>query len=119
MRPTTKEIVQLYFEKIKSNEMDFSNVRAELVKQDYNNEEINVILKRIDRHLRQDVVIKSENDKGKYMVITGLCFIVLGILITVLTYTRVFDLGKFYIIAYGPVVFGFLLASIGKLKMNR
>ncbi len=41
------------------------------------------------------------------------------ILITVISYAQIMRMGGRYFIAYGPVLFGFLLASIGKLKMNR
>lgn len=49
----------------------------------------------------------------------GIIIAVLGITVTIFSYTGTINLGDRFIIAYGPALGGLGLALVGKMKMNR
>lgn len=99
--------------------MDLSDLRKTLESENYTKEEIDIIVKRTDRNLMHAAQLKHHHSNGKNLFIAGLLIMTAGILITVLTYTGIIDLGDIYLIAYGPVLGGFVMALMGKMKMNR
>lgn len=119
MNISIKDTVELYFEKINSGEMDFSHLRKTLKSENYTAEEIEIIVKRLDRNLIRTAELKHYHSTGKNLFIGGLIIMIAGVLITVFTYTGIIDLGNIYIVAYGPILSGLLMAIIGKMKMNR
>ena len=119
MEKSRREIVADYCEKIRSGEIEYSNLRAILEANKYSGEDIQIIAQRVDRDLQRMAVIDSEKAKGKQMLIGGIVIMILGIAVTISSYMGLIDLGDRFIIAYGPALGGLGLALIGIMKMNR
>ena len=119
MTKTRRQIVDMFCNKIESGEIEYSDVRRLLERDRHSEEDINIILERIDRDLDRMATKKSEKSKGKQMVFLGLSIMTLGILVTIGTYNGIIDIGNRYIIAYGPTLGGLGLAMVGAVKMNQ
>ena len=119
MKKTRRQLVEHYCSQIASGKIEFSDVRKSLETERYSEEDISVILERIDRDLDRMAIVKAEKHQGRQMLYLGLFVMLIGIFITVGTYTGIIDFGNNYIIAYGPALGGLGLALVGAVKMNR
>lgn len=108
-----------YFNKIDSGELEFSQLRNILEKNNIEKDEIDTIIPIIDRKILRAVEIKADNAKGKNMFYGGLILSTIGLIVTIGSYTGLIDLKGFMVIAYGPILGGFTSAMIGKAKMDR
>jgi len=112
------DTIKLYFEKVDSKKIEFSQLRKELESTSIEADEINVIVKQVDSRLIKADQVRAEHDLGKNLFYGGGILAIAGLLFTIATYTGFIDLGGSYIIAYGPFVAGLLIAMSGKTKMN-
>ena len=119
MNRTRREIVAEYCEKIRSGEIEFSKLESILKSNNHSEEDIDIIVKRVDRDLQRMAADDVEAGRGKQMFYGGLLIMLLGVGVTVASYIGIIDLGDEFIIAYGPALGGLGLALVGKLKMNR
>ena len=65
MNKTRKQLVEEYCEKIDTGKIDFSDVRKELERNGHSQDEISVILRRVDRDLDRRAVARAESANGK------------------------------------------------------
>jgi hypothetical protein len=113
------EIIKTYFKKVDSGELEFSKLRKTLEGINIEKEEIDIIVPLIDRKALRAMEIKADNAKGKNMFYGGLILAIVGLIVTVGTFTGLINLKGFGIIAYGPIAGGLIMAMVGKAKMNR
>lgn len=99
--------------------MEFSQLRKSLEAKDIEQKEINIVINQIDKQLIRTSQMRASNKTGENLFYGGLILAGAGIVLTIGTYTRVIDLGKYYIIAYGPICGGLITAMTGKSKMNK
>lgn len=119
MEKTRKEYVAEYCDKIRSGKLDYTKLRNVLESKIKNEEDISIIMERVDRDLKRAEIADLERTKGKQMFYGGLAIMIGGILITVGTYMGVIDLGDRFLIAYGPTLAGLGMALVGLVKMNK
>lgn len=118
MSKSRREVVADYCKKIRSGEVAFSDLHSILGKDGHSDEDIEIIIPRIDRDLQRIAANELERTKGKQMVFGGIGLMILGISITITSYLGIIDLGDRFVISYGPMLGGLGLALVGKMKMN-
>jgi len=99
------ELVDRYRDK-KERGMSFSEIRKSLERQGVHSESIRVIIQSIDNEILKDEKIKSQNKNARELILIGLVLALSGLLITVLTFTRIIAMGNYYLLAYGPLIGG-------------
>jgi hypothetical protein len=119
MAKSRKEIVADYCKEIRSGKIAYSALREILESRNFSDDDIKIILYRVDRDLQRLEAIDSERAQGKQMFFSGIVVVILGILLTITTYMGIIDLGDRFIVSYGPVIGGLGVTLIGKLKMDR
>ncbi|MFT5749744.1 MAG: hypothetical protein ACI93S_001007 [Ancylomarina sp.] len=108
MKEDISNIIDYYLGR-KQNGMDFSEIRKELNARNLDADKIKLIIREIDNQIlfkEKDKIFKV-NSKGTKIISLVLMFG--GGFVTLVTFFGVLDLGGSYIIAYGPIVSGFLL----------
>jgi len=120
MKEYTKEnAIDFFFEKVDTKQMEFSTVRKTLEEDGFEKDDINTIVRQVDKQLIKANELRASHAMGKNMYYGGLAFALLGIVLTIGTYSGIINTGNHYLIAYGPVATGLILALSGKAKMNR
>ncbi len=116
---TRAERIDYYFDEIQHQRMEFNHMRKEMEADNLDAAEIGIIVRQVDKQLLRTAEIKSENSKGKNVFYGGLILFSIGLMVTILTYSKVAVKGGTYIIAYGPVCAGAAMALKGRNMMNR
>tara|TARA_R110001583_G_scaffold47395_5_gene148451 strand:+ start:17461 stop:17877 length:417 start_codon:yes stop_codon:yes gene_type:complete len=98
-----------YYVVQKQKGLDFSEIRKELKAKNLEADKIKLIIREVDNR----ILFKAQNESFKVnsngTKIIGLVLMFGGIFITVVTFFGIVDLGGSYLIAYGPIISGFLL----------
>jgi len=113
------KIIDTFFDKINSGELEFSKLRKTLEEKNIEKSEIDIIVSFIDRKLIRTAKTKAEREKGKNLFYGGLILAGFGLFFTIGTYTGLIDFKGWVIIPYGPIAGGLIIAMIGKSNMNR
>lgn len=118
MEKSRKDYVAEYCAKIRSGKLDYSRLRSDLELKIKQKEDIEIIVERIDRDLKRMELADMEKSKGKQMFYGGLFVMISGVLLTVVTYLGIIDLGGGFLIAYGPALGGLGMILVGVVKMQ-
>ncbi len=121
MNPELKEeIINYYIQRFDEKDFEISQVRRDLEKRNVEPEEIKNIVRIVDEEFQRYIKFKSEKAKGDGMVWIGVFLMIVGVGITLLTYSGMIDLGnRFMLISYGPFLGGLSLIFIGQSKRLR
>lgn len=112
------QTIDHYFELIDSGKMGFAALRKKLEERDLPKEEISIVVSQVDKQLMRANQKRADHKMGKNLFIGGLCISGLGVLLTVGSYSGLIDLGSVYLIGFGPIAGGLLIALKGKSKMS-
>ncbi len=113
-----KEMVGSYVAKVGSGSLDYSQIAVELKAKGIDQEEITVLLRRIDRDLLRMAEMEKRRQSGKNMILIGLSVALIGVVYTVLSYMRVYETGGSYLLFYGPILSGIGIAVLGRMRMG-
>ncbi|WP_405397315.1 hypothetical protein [Maribacter sp. Asnod2-G09] len=113
------ETIKKFVNKIISGQMEFSHLRKVLENQSLKSEEINIVLRQVDKRVTRAARMKEINDSGKNLFYGGLMVALLGVIFTIGTFTGFLDFKGIGILAYGPIAGGLITAMAGKSQMNR
>lgn len=113
------ETIKNFVEKIVSGQMDFSDLRKTLENQGLESDEVNVVVRQVDKRAMRAAQMKEINTNGKNLLYGGLILAILGLILTIGTYTGLIDLEGIGILAYGPIASGLIIAMVGKSQMDR
>ena len=108
MKEDITNIIDSYLSR-KENGMDFSEIRKELNARNLDADKIKFIIREIDNQTLFKEQNKTLKVNSKAIKVIGLVLMFGGVFVTLVTFLGVIDLGGSYIIAYGPIVSGFLL----------
>lgn len=92
---------------------DHSDIKRELVNSDLSDEMVQHIMKEADS-IYLDSLIVEKKPLLQFKLnkrLLGIILVIIGVLVTALTYTGIIDLGGIYIIFYGPILVGIALWS--------
>lgn len=118
MTDETSDIIDHYIEQKKKG-MDFSEIRKELKEKNLDSDKIKFIIREVDNQMLFEAQDKSFKVSFNETKIIGLVLMFGGGFITVFTFFGVIDLGGTYLIAYGPIIGGYLLYLQSRRSINR
>ena len=96
--------------------MDFTEIRKELANKNYDEETIKYIIRKIDNQILHEEQHKSTSVKAKEIYAIGLLLMLGGGFITIATYFGIINIEGLYIIAYGPIIGGYLMILTSRRK---
>lgn len=108
MTEDLSKIIDYYVEK-KKDGLDFSEIRKELQARNLDSDKIKFIMNEIDKQVLLAAQGKSIKISLNETKIIGLILMFGGGFITITTFFGFIDLGGSYLVAYGPVIGGYLL----------
>lgn len=116
---TTSELVGYFVDKVQSGEITFDKVRPELVQRGIAENDIKTIVRQVDEELQNQVL--SGSSSYNQLVVVGIAVTLVGIVITVASYTGLFSSTSSYVIviAYGPVLAGIAMIFAGLRRGKR
>ncbi len=105
--------IDRYLELLEETDLEIDQVRKELEAKNLEPEDIKYIVRRIDSAIQHKALTRTTNRKYNELVYIGTAMIIVGVGITVATYTGIIDLGDSFLILYGPVISGVSLLLTG------
>lgn len=112
------EKINQYQETVLSGELDLTALRKKLEVENIGDEEVAIIVRYMSNQLLRAEEKKARRVQGKNIMQGGFLLAFTGVFLTLATYFGWIDLGKFYLVAYGPFFFGLLLVFKGRNMMN-
>lgn len=103
-----KDLVDFYHAK-KIEGMDFSQIRKEMKDKGIDENIIKNVVREIDNKILSGEVKKSGKLKARELRLIGWTLMILGGIATLGTYFQWFDIKGYHIVAYGPVIAGYLM----------
>ncbi|GAA4829644.1 hypothetical protein [Algivirga pacifica] len=113
---TRADIIDHYLLKVIEEKLPLHKIRPELEEHHVPDEEIRIIVRFIDEELQRQVIKESRKKKSRALTRVGLFLVVVGMGITIATYTGWIDMGDEFLIAYGPVLSGMSLVMAGRVR---
>lgn len=105
-----------YFLKAEAEEMGFTEIREALAKEGVEQDEINVVVKQIDKRLMKSAELKAEYSKGKNLRRGGFILVLIGV---PFAFIALYGFAKAAYFAPGIPAIGFLIFMYGGSMMNR
>ena len=118
MEHDQKSLTEMYYQQ-KLEGMSFSAIRKQLEELDLDPETITEIIKDIDNRIINDELTKTSGIKSRELKIIGLCIMVAGGLVTLATYFRLIEISGHYILAWGPIVSGYIMILASRRMKKR
>lgn len=114
------KIVDYYIQKIENKEFEIYQVREELTKNNFEEEEIRIIVRLVDNELQRRLHTKSNDSSSNELIWIGTILTIVGAGITIATYTGIIDMGNSFLITYGPFLGGLsiLMGGIARKKIS-
>jgi len=106
-------LIQEYYQKKKSG-WGFFEIRKELEGKNYPPETISAIIKSIDNAIIQEEIYNLNRSRKNEIKNVGIVLIVVGLGITLLTFLNVIRMNGRFVLAFGPLVGGFMMVSVSK-----
>ncbi len=119
MEYTKATAIDYFFNKISSNEMEFSAMRKQLESDGFEKDEINTIVRQVDNQLIRAEELEGSKAMGKNLYYGGLLVALAAALLTIATYTGIVNIGNRFLVLHGPMAVGLLIAYTGRTKMKR
>ena len=100
-------------------DFEISEVRKDLEKNNFEEEEIKTIVRLVDNALQRKLQIVTNNKKANDLIYIGAITTLVGVIITVGTYTGLISMGNSYLIVYGPFLGGLSILLMGLAKKRQ
>tara|TARA_A100000171_G_C2131127_1_gene146799 strand:+ start:934 stop:1329 length:396 start_codon:yes stop_codon:yes gene_type:complete len=122
------KLIDYYIEKSQSPDFQIDQIRKELEPNNIPEEDIRAIVKMVDNHILNSAFTKNSKNRSSELIIAGAILALLGVGITIATYTGLINLGDNFLVVYGPffggvsMIFGGLAQrknSSSKIRSNR
>jgi len=114
-----EKLVDYYIERSLEDNFEIDQIRKELELKNIDNEEIKVIVRLVDNEVQKRALNRSSNQKFNEMMYIGIVLMVVGVGLTLGTYTGIINMGNSFLIAYGPFFAGASLFITGLVRNNR
>lgn len=112
------ELVKFYHAK-KLDGMDFSQIRKEMKDKGIDENTIKNIIREIDNKILSGDVKKPGKLKARELRLIGWVLMIIGGLATLGVYLQWFDVKGYTIVAYGPVIVGYLMIVAARRAQKR
>lgn len=117
MKFNRAQLIDYHFEQIQNKEMDFSQLRPILQEMGIETDEVNIIIKQIDKQLQHTAIQKSHKMIGRNIFYSGLLLSVIGVIILAATLFNALK-GGVMIYYFAIIIAGLSLAMAGRSKMH-
>lgn len=107
------KIVSYDLEKLDDPNFEIAQVRADLERNNFDEEEIRVIVRLVDNELQRRVLNSARSSGAVEWVWVGAILTALAAGITIATYVGIIDMGDSFMLAYGPFLGGLAILVIG------
>ena len=108
-----------HFYNEKKNGMEFTQIRKLLETKNIEENIIKLIIRDIDNKILAEEKTISHNKKAKEFIYIGSALCAIGLIITIGTYTHMFNMGDSFLLAYGPIFGGVGMILNGFAKYSR
>ncbi len=119
MEYTKATAIDYFFNKIESNEMEFSEMRKKLESDGFEKDDINTIVRQVDNQLIKAEKLRGSHTMGRNLYYGGLFVALAGALLTIATYAGIINIGNRFLVLQGPMAVGLIIAFAGRTKMKR
>lgn len=99
--------------------MSFSAIRKELEAKGYADDEITAMIKEIDDRVIDFALTRTSGSKARELRIIGMLVMLEGGIVTIATYFGFIELTGYYILAWGPIVGGYLMILASRRIQRR
>ena len=113
------QIVNFYLQKISNNDFEILDIRKDLERNNFDEEEIKIIVRLVDNELQRRLLADTTNKRSIDLVYIGAVIALVGLIVTVGTYTGMINTGNSFLIAYGPFFGGLSILFAGLAKKRR
>ncbi len=117
MNYNRREAIDYYINAIANGNMEFQDVRKDMESKGIDKKEISIVVNQVDRRVQGMAIKKANQGKGSEIFYVGIFIFLLGLAMTVLTYAGVANLGNKFLIAWGPMTVGIMIAFTGRSRM--
>jgi hypothetical protein len=110
---SNEEFIDYFTKKVESGEMTFDQIRPALMRDGLQENDIKLIVRAVDDNLLNKLA-SSDLPLGKRFIVLGIVLIIIGLIVTIASYSGLFRLGSssIVIIAYGPIIIGIAMIFV-------
>lgn len=112
-------VVGFFLKKLDEKNFDISQVRRDLEKENYDENEIKVIVKLVDNEIQRRLFARANYSKSMDLVKIGAVLTLIGLAITIGTFLGLIPMGNSFLIVYGPILAGISLIVSGWSKKGK
>ncbi len=115
---TTSELVQFFVDKVHRGEISFDKVRPELVSRGMAEDEIKLVVRRVDEELQNQLL--ADQRSSPQLIVVGIVILAIGLAVTIGIYAGLFSSIRSFVALFGyiPVVAGIAMIFVS-LKRKR
>ncbi|HEX7014688.1 MAG TPA: hypothetical protein VF191_04200 [Cyclobacteriaceae bacterium] len=113
------KIVAYYLQKLDDPDFQITQVRADLERNNFDEEEISVIVRLVDSELQRRVLTSARSRHAIEWVWVGGVLTVLGAGFTIATYVGIIDMGDSFMLVYGPFLGGLAIMGAGLARKGK
>lgn len=107
------KIVDYYLQKLDDPNFEITQVRADLERNNFDEEQIRIIVRLVDNELQRRVLTSARSSRAVEWVWVGAILTALGAGITIATYVGIIDMGDSFMLVYGPFLGGLAILFAG------
>ncbi|GAB2498264.1 acetate uptake transporter family protein [Algoriphagus taiwanensis] len=115
----TQVFIDYYLNKIQEKDFDLGEVRKAMEKENFPEEEIRSVIKRLDNELQRQAFDQVNRSNRINLMGLGLVLIALGLVVTLGTFLGLIPSGNSFILAYGPIFGGLGITVSAYLSKKR
>lgn len=112
------EKIDQYKDAVLSGELELTQLRVKLEQDSVAEDEVSIIVRYMSDQLLREEERKATKAKGKNLMQGGYLLAFAGLFLTIASYSGWIDMGKYYVVAYGPFLVGMLIVFRGRNMMN-
>ncbi|MEO9482859.1 MAG: hypothetical protein ABJG47_05410 [Ekhidna sp.] len=112
-------LVDHYIKESHKPGFEIDQIRKELESKEVPEEEIRTIFRLVDSEMQRKVLVKETRNRSKEYVGVGAVLTLIGLGITIGTYTGMVSMGNSFLLMYGPIIAGFSFMIGGWVESRR
>lgn len=116
--PNKEKIIDEYTEMVIEG-LPFDQVRKALEKENYPEEDIKFIVRKVDDQVMAHQLKKPQSKLGEKLMWAGLIIMTIGLALTLAHFYNLIYLGNSYLAIYGPFLSGMIIYFMGKSRKRK
>ncbi len=113
-----EKIIEDYYQKVIEG-LSFDEIRPTLQKQDFTEDEIKLIIRKVDDRVLAHDTSKPKSKFGAIIMWAGLGLMGIGVALTLANFYHLINLGNTYLNLYGPFIAGMIVYILGKNRIRK